>query len=293
MLYNFTMDWVTLTALAITSRAFYSIATKLLSGHVKVSPITHSLLLTTVAGILSLLLSPLIGGISFTGIGGYWISILLMVFSQAFGNIFFFKGLKDLDAGTTQIAFSSILMWVAGLSAVFLGSVFSTIQIIGMVLLLLSILLVQYQGKKLQIAPGILDIIISALLFAVFQVASADLSTNISSGAYLVLAYFGPSVIIGILYAKTLVKELSSLKTQLKSTTSNTLFASGTSLGYFIFSFFAYQQAPDRGIVVVLLTAQVILSVIFGIIFLKERGNMGKKLLAGILAVIAGILIKA
>ena len=43
----------------------------------------------------------------------------------------------------------------------------------------------------------------------------------------------------------------------------------------------------------VLLTAQVILSVIFGIIFLKERGNMGKKLLAGILAVIAGILIKA
>ncbi|PIQ35960.1 MAG: hypothetical protein COW60_01195 [Candidatus Yonathbacteria bacterium CG17_big_fil_post_rev_8_21_14_2_50_43_9] len=60
-----------------------------------------------------------------------------------------------------------------------------------------------------------------------------------------------------------------------------------------VFSFMAYKVAPDKGVVVVLLTSQVILSVIFGIIFLKEKDNISKKVLAGILAFIAGIFIKS
>jgi hypothetical protein len=78
------MNWLFLTLLAITSRATYSIATKVLSKDVKVTPITHSILLTTFAGVLSLLISPFVGGISFEGVEGYSIAILLMVGSQAF-----------------------------------------------------------------------------------------------------------------------------------------------------------------------------------------------------------------
>lgn len=287
------MNWLSLTLLAITSRALYSVASKLLSGHVKVSAITHSLLLTTIAGLLSFFLSPLVGGISFAGAERYWIAILIMILSQTFGNIFYFKGLRHLDAGTSQIAFSSILIWGAILSTLFLGSSFSNQQLIGIAILLLAIILAQYNNRKLQLSPGITDVIISAVLFAVFQVSSADLAKNISSGAYLLLAYLGPSLLVGVLYAKTVGKDLPALATQLRNTASKTFLASGLSLGYFIFSFFAYQQAPDRGVVVVLLTSQVILSVVFGIILLKEKANMGRKLVAGMLSVIAGVLIKS
>jgi uncharacterized membrane protein len=62
---------------------------------------------------------------------------------------------------------------------------------------------------------------------------------------------------------------------------------------FYLFSYYAFQAAPDRGIVVVLLTTQVVLSVILGIIFLKERANMALKIYAAIIALIASLLIKA
>ena len=287
------MSWLVLTLLAITSRSIYSIATKLLSKNVEVSPITQSVLLTTFAGVLSLLISPIIGGISFSGFSDYWLAASIMVVSQAFGNILFFKGMKSLDAGTAQIGFSSIIIWGAILSVVFLGSSFSLAQVLGILLLMFAIVMVQYKKGSRKLDNGILLIVGSAVLFAIFQVASADLSKTISSGAYLLLAYLGSSILLGILYHKKLVSDWHKLKHQLKHTSWNTLFASGTSLLYFVFSFYAYREAPDSGVVVVLLTAQVILSVILGIIFLKERDNMPKKLAAGIVAVIAGILVKS
>jgi len=287
------MNWIYLTLLAITSRATYSIATKVLSKDVKVSAVTHSILLTTFAGILSVIISPFVGGISFKGIESFYLSALIMVLSQAFGNILFFKGIKDLDAGTTQIAFSSILIWGAILSVAFLDSVFSTKQIVGILLMLFAILLVQYKKGKLDMSSGVLYIVASAILFAVFQVASADLSKIISTGAYLLMAYIGPSLIVGILYFKLITNDFHLLKQQVRESFLITLFASGTSMLYFVFSYIAYRYAPDRGVVVVLLTAQVVLSVIFGIIFLKEKDNQLRKMVAGALAFAAGMMIKS
>lgn len=287
------MNWLILTLLAITSRAIYSIATKVLSKDVKVSSITHSILLTTFAGIMSLVISPFVGGISFDGIDQYLIQLVIMVVSQAFGNILFFKGVKSLDAGTAQIAFSSILIWGAILSVIFLGSEFSFIQLVGIIIMLVSILVVQYKKNKLSLDKGFLYIMASAVLFAIFQVASADLSKEISTGAYLLIAYFGPSLIIGTLYFKNIKKDYKLLQNQLKHTSLKTIFASGTSMLYFIFSYLAYRSSPDSGVVVVLLTSQVVLSVILGIVFLKEKENKARKLLAGALAFLAGALIKS
>jgi len=286
------MNWILLTILAVVARSTYSIATKLLSKHVKVSPITQSVLLGVYAGLLALPISLLVGGINFSGISTVWQATLIMIVSQAFGNILFFKGLNSLDAGTTQIAFSSILIWGAILSALYLGSQYSGLQLLGIFLMLIAILLIQYR-KGLKLDKGILLIIGSAALFAIFQVASAKISNIVNTGAYLILAYLGSALILIIIYFKTITKDFKLLVNQVKTTSLSTLFASGTSLLYFTFSYFAYQIAPDKGIVVILLTTQVILSVIFGIIFLKERENMTKKILAGILAVAASILIKA
>jgi drug/metabolite transporter (DMT)-like permease len=287
------MYWLILTILAVTSRATYSIATKILSKYVEVSAITQSVLLTALAGLLVFPLSPFIGGISFVGVSDVLFIVAIMIASQAFGNILFFKGVKLLDAGTAQVAFSSVLVWGVLLSIIFLGSQFSLVQFLGILLMLIAIILVQsYKGKK-KIDIGILYILSAAALFAVFQVTSAELSKTISTSAYLLLAYLGSSLLLGALYSTTLRKDWTHLKTQVKKTLDITLFASGTSLLYFLFAYFAYQQAPDQGIVVVLLTSQVVLSVILGIIFLKERENVPKKLIAGVLAFIAAVLIKS
>ena len=287
------MNWLIFTLVAVSSRSIYSIATKILSNRIKVSAISQAVLLTTFAGLLSLPFSVFVGGISFAGISSVLLFVLLMVFSQAFGNILFFQGMNELDAGTAQIAFSSILIWGSVLSVAFLGSNFSLLQVFGIFIMLIAILLTQYQRKSINFNKGALLIIASAGLFSVFQVTSARISEVISTGAYLLMAYLGSSLILSFVYFNKIAKDLRYLLSKAKDVFKIMLFASGTSLLYFIFSYFAYRVAPDKGVVVVLLTAQVVLSVILGIILLKETRNLKRKLLAGILAFIASVLIKS
>ncbi len=287
------MDWVIFTFIAVSSRSIYSIATKVLSNHIKVSAISQAVLLTTFAGVLALPSSVFIGGISFTGTSSVLLFVLLMVLSQAFGNILFFQGMNELDAGTAQIAFSSILIWGSVLSVAFLGSNFSLFQVLGIFIMLIAILLTQYHRRSLNFNKGALLIIASAGLFSVFQVTSARISEVVSTGAYLIMAYLGSSLILGLVYFNKIAKEFKFLLSKTKVVFKIMLFASGTSLLYFIFSYFAYRVAPDKGVVVVLLTAQVVLSVILGIILLKETHNLKRKLLAGVLAFIASVLIKS
>lgn len=287
------MNWLLLTLLAITARSAFSLGTRLLGRDVKASPQTQSFLLTLGSGLLAIIVCPFFGGININSVNQNLLPILLIIISSVFGNVIFFKGQKRLDAGTTQIAFSSILIWATILSIIFLKSKFSLIQIVGIFLMMTAIILIQNIKKGIKINSSVLYIIFSTLLFAVFQVTSAFISLRINTGTYLVFSYLGTSLVTFLVYFNTIKEDLKKLTLQIKNTFFKTFFASGTSLLYFIFSYLAYRYAPDRGIVVTLLTAQVVLSVILGIYFLKEKENTTKKLLAGILAFIAGVLIKS
>jgi len=287
------MSWVILTILAIFFRAIYSLATRVLTNNIKVSSVAQSVLLTVLASILSLTLSPFLGGINFSHFNQIWIPALLMIVSSSIGNIIYFKGQEALDTGTTQIAFSSIVIWGALLSLSFLGSHFSFLQVFGVLLLLMSIILIQYKKTTFIFSPAIFYIIASAFVFAIFQVTSAEVAKVLPAGTGLPLEYIGSTILMFGLYPKKVLKDFGSMKINYKNTLKSGLFASGSTLLYYLFAYLAYAVAPDRGIVVLLLTTQVIVSVILGIIFLKEKEGMKRKLFAGAIAVVASILIKA
>ena len=286
--------WILLTIAAICARAVYGLATKLLSSHIPVSPITQTAFFCASDLVLTLLVLPLLGGISLTSLGSMWLPAIVMVAAETIGNLLYFQGQKHLDVGTTQIAFSSILIWGTLLSLSTLGSHFSLLQCSGIVLLLAAILLAQYRKGTRRLGPGVLYIIASAMAFAGFQVSSAVLATKLSTGTYLVIAYAGPVLILSLAYPKKIWGEIQALRNQsFKKTGGVTLFTSGVAIAYATASYLAYHAAPDRGVVVVLLTTQVVLAVILSAIFLRERANLGRKLVAGALTVAAAVLIKA
>lgn len=287
------MNWIILTFLAIIFRAIYSLGTRRLSRDITVSPITLSFLLTASTGLLILLFNPLFGGLDFSGVKSNLMTLVLILSTSVAGNIVYFAGQKKLDAGVTQIIFSSILIWGGILSALFLQSTFSAQQVIGMIILLTAIIMVQYKKGSVSVNKSALYIVLSAMLFALFQVGSAHVSTSIRVAAYLLITSFGTALTILCISFNTIKKDYVTLIAHFKGTVTNLFVASGTSLLYMMFSFMAYKTAPDKGVVVVLLTSQVILSVLFGIVFLKERENIKVKIIAGVLALIAGILIKS
>lgn len=286
------MNWLLLTILAIFSRAIYGVSTKVLSSKVNASPATQSVIFSTAATLISLISVPFLGGFIFINNPTVLLMSTITILTMALGNITYYIGIKSLDSSKTQIAFSSILIWGTILSLIFLKSHFSIKQTIGIFILLCALILVQYTRRAFRFEKGIWFIILSAGLFAVAQISSSILSKNMSTGLYLILVYFGQTVVVGLIYKNNLLSEIKSLKNNMHQTLKITLLASITSVIYLAFAYFAYRLAPDRGVVVVLLTSQVIVAVILSIIFLKEREHKMRKLLAGVLAVIAGILIK-
>ena len=254
---------------------------------------TQATLFTIAGGILSVLISPLLGGVSLEGLTSLWWVVGIMILAQAFGNVLYFKGLSQLEASVTSIAFSSILLWSILLSIVFLGSTFSIQQSLGILILFIAIIIVQYTKGIKKIEPAILYVIGAAFLFSVFQVASAELAKTVATATYLLMNYMGSAAVIGIVYRKTIQKDLLTLTAKKRSVLLPLIMAAVCSVGYFVFSYFAYMKAPDRGVVVVLLTSQVVLSVMLGIVLLKEHTRIGLKLGAAFLAAIAGILIKS
>ena len=287
------MDWLALTIVAVFSRAAFGVATKVISTKVEVTAITLAVLLTGSGAVLALVFSPLLGGLNFAGLSKVWPIALLMIISSAVGNILYFKGLERMDASNAQVIFSSILVWSTILSTLFLGSAFSLLQLLGVLVLLVAILLIQYQKNSKIFGIHSLYVLVAAVMFAVFQVTSAELAKTISVGAYTVLAYLGGTIIVFLVYRSRVMRDLRSLTDKKLSAGFLTLLVGSLSLMYAVFAYLAYRVAPDRGVVVLLLTSQVVVGVILAVIVLRERNAVGRKIVAGTIAVIGGLLIKS
>lgn len=285
------MPWLALTGLAVMCRSSLSIGSKLVTNRVAASSLTLSALLTGFGAVLALLLSPVLGGLSVSGLAAVWPSAVVMVLSQGVGNILYFEGVARLDAGTTQIAFSTIVLWSLGLSVLLLDSSFSPMQLLGVALLVGAILLAGHGPVDAERTTGVLFIVASTAMYGTFQVTSAQLSRHVSAATYLVLTYAGATALLLALYARRIAPELRAVSASWRRTLPVTLYAAASSMGAFTFGYFAYRVAPDRGLVVVLLTTQVVLSVLLGIVLLGERERAGRKIAAGVIAVLATWLI--
>lgn len=284
------MSWLLLTFLSILFRSIYGVLTKVLSNVVKTSVYTQAVLLPLSAGLIAILISPFIGGFSYQEGRVSLIAVLLVVLGQGLGNIVYFAAIKRLTNSTGQIAFSSILVFNTLLSVVFLGLTLSTLNIIGVILLMLAIVSVT-TGKIKFDARGVLLMMFAALLFAVFQLSSSVVSAQVSAALYLVLAYLGAASVAFVLKFKQVVSDLKQVKDK-KITFGVPAITALPSIGNFLFAYYAYKIAPEPAKVAILLTSQVVFTVILSYIFLHERDHVWRKVFAAVLVVASAALIR-
>lgn len=284
------MTWLFLTIAALTCRGVYGVLSKVMGRNLPTTPPITAVVMLTGAGLLAIPVSPFVGGLSFSGVSDHWGMVLLVVVAGAVGNAAYFQGLHTLEAGVAQIVFASIIVWGLGLSVTLLHSHFNWVQLLGAVVLISAIALAQYDGR-FRLHQGAWFILLAAFLFAIFQVCVARFSKDISTGAYLLITNLGPALLIALAYGKRTVRELASLRAVTREAILASFATVTASLGYFVCAYFAYRDAPDAGVVVILLTAQVVVAVLLSALFLKERKNLGRKLSSGVLAFVAGALI--
>lgn len=283
------MNWILLTAISIVFRSVYGVMTKVLSNKVKTSVYTQAAMLPFAATLITLAISPLLGGLSLDFTEVSLLALILVILGQGLGNIAYFEAIKSLTNGTAQIAFSSILVFNTFLSVVFLNLNLSPLNIVGLVLLMIAILSVT-NGKVELNKRGVVLMLLAALLFSVFQLSSAELSRQVGASTYLLIAYLGAASVVFILKSKTILQDIK--KTEIKHYLGIPLLTALPSLGNFLFAYYAYREAPEPARVAMLLTSQVVLTVLLSYFFLNEKGHVWRKAFAAVLVVIAAVLIK-
>lgn len=284
------MDWLLLTFISVIFRSVYGVMTKVLSNRLKVTAYTQATLLPLAGAFIALLISPLLGGLHFSFSEVSLVTVALVVLGQGLGNITYFAAIKDLTNGTAQIAFSSILIFNTFLSLIFLGLDLSWINVFGIFLLMLAILGV-VTGKIELNKNGVALMVLSAFLFSVFQLSSAEISGQVGAAIYLIIAYLGAAAVVFAIKWKAVTKDLARARSRPLITIP--LLTAIPSIGNFLFAYYAYRSAPEPAKVAMLLTSQVVLTVILSYFLLKEKGHVFRKILAAVLVLISAVLIKS
>lgn len=261
---------------------FYRIATKTMK-----SAGALTVLLQMMAGIFVLLLCPLfefklptdarVYGLLAISICFYCISDRLNTTVRSGVEASTFSMLKQL---------STTFMIFAGL--IFFKEEFILTKFIGAMLIIFSNVLIFYKKGKIEFNKYILLGILSNISYTVALFLDVNISDSFNLPFYVALTLILPALII-LLVERIKPKEI---KNELVDGNKKAIFTTALTWGTIIVLQLRAYQLGNVTVIAPLCALTVMSNVIVGYLFLKERDNLLKKIIAAILIIISIILIK-
>lgn len=268
--------------LAIAFTQFYKIVTKTSKDDGALT-----VLLEFLAGISALLLSPFF---KFTFPSDWKVYLFL-------GIACIFYALSDrmnttirrgLEASTFSIIkqLSTVFMILAGL--LFFKEPFVWKKIIGATLIIFSNVLIFYKKGNQKLDKYVLLGILSNLAFSIALFIDVNLSDNFNLAFYVALTLLIPALFITI----TEKIKFTNIKKEFIKGNKKAILITSLCWGTMLVAQLRAYQLGNVTVVAPLCTLTVIGNVIIGHIFLKERDNLFKKIIAATLIIISIFLIK-
>lgn len=248
---------------------------------------TLTVLLQFIAGLSALLLSPLF---KFTFPTDWKVYLLL-------GIACIFYAISDrmnttvrsgIEASTFSIIkqLSTVFMILAGL--LFFKEQFVWKKIIGAGLIIFSNILIFYKKGNQKLDKYVLLGILSNIIYSVALFLDVNISDSFNLSFYVALTLLVPALFITI--AERV--KLSNIKKEFKNGNKKAILITGLCWGTMIVVQLRAYQLGEATSVAPLCALTVIGNVLVGYLFLKERNNLLKKLIAAFLIIISVFLIK-
>lgn len=248
---------------------------------------TLTVLLQFIAGLSALLLSPFF---KFTFPTDWKVYLLL-------GIACIFYALSDrmnttvrsgIEASTFSIIkqLSTVFMILAGL--LFFKEQFVWKKIIGAGLIIFSNILIFYKKGKQKLDKYVLLGILSNIIYSVALFLDVNISDSFNLAFYVALTLLVPALFITV--AERV--KLSNIKKEFKNGNKKAILITGLCWGTMIVVQLRAYQLGEATSVAPLCALTVIGNVLVGYLFLKERANLLKKLVAAFLIIISVFLIK-
>lgn len=280
---NWIISVILYLILVVIYDQFYKIATKTLT-----KPGALTALLQIIASITVLLISPLFNFSFPTDIKVYiffGIALIFYTISDRLNTTV----RSGVEASTFSVLrqLSTVFMILAGL--IFLKEPFILNKFIGALLIIISNILIFYQKWEGKPNKYIILGIIANICYTIALFLDVNISNNFNLPFYVAISLGVPAILIFI-FEKI---KVSDLKYEFENGNKKAIIITGITWSLSILAQLRAYQLGEVSIVAPLCALSVILNVIMGYIFQKERENMPKKIIAAILIILGIILIKA
>jgi len=205
------------------------------------------------------------------------------------GIITYYSGLKYSDVSEfALLSRSGSLIIIVGGFFLF-GERFNLAQIIGMVMVLLAVSLLSWEGKRFHFGKGSKYALITAFLFALGALCDKAVISYFSTGIYTFLVYLC-TVVCMMPFAVHQYSQQRHLpgKDSLKKLVFTGLFYGISAYGIYA----AYNSDGSVGLISLISQLQIPIAVLWGILILRERKRLITKFSAMRIMILGVILLK-
>lgn len=282
------MDWFLLTILSVLFGSVANVLQRVLMKGDKSNPYSYAIVFHLLLGVLNLAFG-LFYGADFTFKSEYALFILLSSVLWGACSVFLFKALKLLQSSEVTIL-STLRVPITIIAAIILfHESFGILKIIGTVVILIATLLVINQKGKFKFNEGILYVLGVALFSGLGIITDSFSVKHFDAVFYNTITNF---LIVPILLAF----RPRALKEWTHFFKPNFLIRM-IPLGIFstaqaIFYLYSLTSEGNTSQIAAIRQSQLIVTVLLAIIFLHERSNLVRKLIAAVLVTGAVILLK-
>lgn len=216
-------------------------------------------------------------------------NLLLTTLFYGFGNLFIYKSLKLTEASKFTIIFTSRSFFTVVSASLFLREFLTVGQLIGAVLIFLAVVLVNLKKMRFSLRAGELFGFLAAVGYGFAATNDRFLFQFLPVFPYLSLAFIVPAMILSLIFRAELrdIKFFLKSRVLAKIVLISLLYTLGASAFYG-----ALQMGENVSQIASINMVSVITTVVLAAIFLKERGNLAKKILAAGLSFFGALLLR-
>ncbi len=273
------MNWFFLTLLSVLFASLASILQRVLMKDERSDPYSYAIAFHFLLGFLNLGFA-LVSGSQFSLLSGNF--FLLLLASALWGgcSIFLFKALQLIEASEKTILSSLNVVFTIIASVIFLHETFNGQKVFGTVIILASILLVVTLKNGFKFNRGVVYVLITAVFAGLAIVAD---SANVQH--YNVITYNTfQNFLTGFIILAFAPKSLQQWRCFVEPSFLTKMLPLGIfSTAQGILYLTALTYGGNTAQVGTIRQASTIVTVLLAVIFLRERNNLWRKLLAAVL----------
>lgn len=242
-------------------------------------PRASAILFQLITGLLIGGVGLALGALTLPAASGIIVPLIIMIVVYAAVNVWSFEALQKVETARYSTLVSTRALVTALVSALVLGEMLTLPRLLGIILVLAGVVVVHKSAARFSLTRSEVSAVLVALGFGVANVLDRYLLQHIELYTYISFAFVAPAILL-FFTDLTVVKPLKQLMSWGKL--KNMLLLSACYAGSSVMFFMALARAESAAQVSSYGVSSVILVTILAAVFLKERENLMRKVVAAV-----------